>query len=673
MNLTDILQSDNLVVDLDDAGLRDMQRQVLDQYGQDEQSMGGYLKKHKKALELARMDSSKVETKLKGGAKVMMPYIMEAAIDFNSRVVMEVLSRDDIVFADIKGPAGDEKEKRARRVTEFANYEVEKSLWKRITDKEMMALPVVGTTYKKTWWDDVRGTLCTGLVMADEVIFSQEVDCFEDAPQVTHKLQISRNRIVSMERAELWDVDVDKLDKGKTEFDFCEVYFTYDLDDDGYAEPYIGMYCQELDALVRVVPNFEMEDVTLNLQGEVVDIKPTAYLTQKQLIPDPEGSPMGLGFGILLHDMFHTINTNTRQMIDAGTLANMASNSGLIAHGVQPRGNQASQFQTGEVEMELGVFKQVQVAGGNSLRDSVMQFPFAGPNATLYQMMVHLEEAARRMTVAGQQVEANANEAASLYLARLQQALKAPNAMIWRVCEGFKSEFKAMFRLLFLHGDDKQYQYVVDEEASLREDFNPDDCDIAPTLNPSQGSDWERLARAEAVLQAAQGNPQMHNVRYAYEQYYKAMGVPDIDQLLPEPDPNAVDPMQQLQLQYAQMEAEFKDREMAVKEGKLALDQMKAVGEMRQQLASMQVDAEKADADRVKTLTEAMKNLAQIADMEEAKAMRTLEILNSGAANGRQLPTDQPGRNTPMAGGSNNPGVPQNPGMVPGPAGGRAT
>ena len=55
---------------------------------------------------------------------------------------------------------------------------------------------------------------------------------------------------------------------------------------------------------------------------------------------------MGLGFGILLHDIFDTINTNTRQLIDAGTLANVGNSSGLIASGVQPRGNQANRYQT---------------------------------------------------------------------------------------------------------------------------------------------------------------------------------------------------------------------------------------------------------------------------------------------------------------------------------------
>lgn len=686
MDIEEILTSDNLVPDLDDEVLRKVHKQITDQYSADEQSMGDYLRRYESALELARMDSSKVETKLKGGAKVMMPYVLEAAIDFNSRVVMEYLSRDELVMAEVsgmgapalEGPKAEmlvkAREDRANRVGKYANYVLGPKVmkWRRITDKEMMALPIVGTTYKKTWHDPVKGRMCSGLAMADEVIFSQEVESFDEAPQVAHKMAIGRNYMLSMKRAGLWEFDDDKLPEDQNEFDFLEVQFCHDIDEDGLDEHYIAMVCKDLDCVVRIVANYEPEDIRLSPDGEILHIEKTHYITQKQLIPDPEGKPMGLGYGILLHDIFHTINTNVRQLVDAGTLANMAGSTGLVAHGVQPRGNQANRFQTGEIQMEMGVLKQVQVSGGASLRDSIAQPPFSGPNATLFQLLGHMEEAARRMTVAGLQVQASPNEAASLYLARLQQALKAPNAMMWRVSEGFQQEFYTLFHLLSRYGDDQQYQYVVDVAASLADDFNLADCDIKPTVNPSQGSDYERMARAQMVLETAMKAPQMHNLYEAYKDYYEASGVAGIENILPPPDPNAVDPMQQLQQQYMAMDAEFRNREMTVKEQKLAIDQMKAVSEMRKQMMELQTESEKADADRVKTLTEAMKNLAEIADMEEAKALRTIQSLASGGVDGGQLSTNQPGRDTSVAGATGNQGVFAMPGMVPGATGGRA-
>jgi len=678
MDIEDILTSDNLVPDLDDQLLLEIYQQTQDQYNEDKESMKDYFKKYEKALELARMDSDKVETKLRGGAKVMMPYIMEAAIDFNSRVVMEYLSRPELVHAEVHGVSDEtnannqqiieEKEKRGERVTKYSNHVLGPKImkWRRITDKEMMALPIVGTTYKKTYKDDIKEQMATGLMMADEVIFSQEVECFEDAPQHALKLKFSLNDMMSMKRAGLWEFDETKLPENQKEFRFAEVYFTYDIDDDGYEEPYVAMICKDLECIVRIVANFDEEDIRLNDEAEVVYIEKTDYITQKQLVPDPEGKPMGLGFGILLSDIFHTINTNTRQLIDAGTLANLGGSTGLIANGVQPRGNQANKFQTGEVQMEMGVFNQVQVPGGATLRDSIMQAPFSGPNATLFALLQHLEDAARRMTVAGLQIEAGANEAASMYLAKLQQALKAPNAMMWRVGEGFQSEFYCLFKLLAKYGNEDDYIRYLDQDASLAEDFNMDDCDITPTLDPSQGSDHERIARAQLKKDTAMEAPQLHNMYEVYRDFYEAVGVADIDSILPPPNPNAQDPMEVMQLQYLQMEAEFRNRDMGVKEGKLAIEQMKAVSEMRAQVTKMQSELETADAQRVKTLTEAMKNLAEIADMEEQKALRTIQSLATGGADGRELSAVQSGGNNSVAGAERNQGVLPMPSMVPG-------
>jgi hypothetical protein len=52
---------------------------------------------------------------------------------------------------------------------------------------------------------------------------------------------------------------------------------------------------------------------------KVVKVKPIEYFTQYRFIPDPEGGSMGLGWGILLGPMFDSINTNIRQLIEAGT------------------------------------------------------------------------------------------------------------------------------------------------------------------------------------------------------------------------------------------------------------------------------------------------------------------------------------------------------------------
>lgn len=653
MKIEDIIIEDNLVPLIDADDLSKITKSIIDQYDKDYRSMEPWRKQYERALTIARMDSSKVEAAIEGGCRIMMPYLIEAAMDFNARVVSEVLSRDQLVFADISGDASDEDQKRAKRVESYAHKVLDDADWRCITDREMMAIPIIGTTYKKYWPNAATGKIDSAFIFPDKIIFSHDVQTIKDAPQIAEIMDIDRNFVVSMEHLGVWDIDSSKLDEEQTSFVFYEIQARIDIDEDGYAEPYLVTYCKDENKIVRIVANFDGEDIIVK-DGEIVDIEPECYIIQKQILPDIEGKPMGMGFGILLSDIFDTININTRQLVDAGTLQNVGGASGLIASGVQPKGNQASRYDSGSISMKLGVFKQVQVAGGASLSQSVIQFPFSGPSPTLFQLMQHLEESARSMYLAGRGIEAQAGEAASMYLAKLGQAMKTPNAMIWRMCEGFKKEFEVIFDLIEGFGSDKDYQrYIGEEGLSLKVDF--EDFDLKPTMNASQGSDLERVARAESLLLNASNDPQSHNMYEVRRRYYESLGVDDIDSVLPPPDPNAQDPLQQMQFAYMQMEAEFRNRELAVKEGDLAIKQIKTAQEMRLQVESMRIEAEKADADRVKTLTDAMKNLAEIADMEEQKALNT--IAKMGSLNGRQLSDGNQGAGGLMAIGAGNAGV----------------
>ena len=127
----------------------------------------------------------------------------------------------------------------------------------------------------------------------------------------------------------------------------------------------------------------------------------------------------------------------------------------------------------------------------------------------------------------------------------------------------------------------------------MENDFNPDDCDVRLVSDPSQGSDIERSTRAQAILQEAkedQGG--ILNKREAYINWMKSMNEPNIEELAPEPDPNAVDPTQQLILAQQAMDAEQKQNdqqlraeEQVIKREKMQMERQKmamdAIAEQR--------------------------------------------------------------------------------------------
>ena len=60
-----------------------------------------------------------------------------------------------------------------------------------------------------------------------------------------------------------------------------------------------------------------------------------------------------------------------------------------------------------------------------------------------------------------------------------------------------------------------------------------------PIADPNIFSMSQRLTLAQTGLQLAMSNPQMHNLYMAFRKMYEALGIKDIDRILPPPAPNA--------------------------------------------------------------------------------------------------------------------------------------
>lgn len=575
------LDAGNIVDQIEDDNAS-ITSKIIDLFDEANRSMTNWGKKYKRAINLSKLQAMSGDKEItektfpfEGASLAMLPFVTEAMLDFNSRTAPELAWTENIINAKIYGENSKEKEERAKRVARYTNYQLTEGMinWRDEQDKLLMILPCTGTCYKKTYFNYDKKLVESELYLADEIIFDMKNKNFVDAPDKFIKREYTRNEVVGFIRGEQgWDLKEDDLEEDKEDFEFIEAYTWIDVDEDGLKEPYVAIICIETAKIVALYPYFDEDTINRNDDGEIISIDTVDCFTQYRFLPDPEGGPMGLGWGILFGPMFDSINTNLRQLIDAGTLTNTASNSGLIALDTTGSGR-GNSIQSGPIDVKLGQLTPISVRG--SLRDSVVQFPFAGPNATLFQLMDYLITSARSMTNAAINVEANAGEAASLYLARLQQGLKVPNSITMRVYSSAKKEFKKIGLLDHKHFDDEIYNKILDEEnqASMKADFDPKDCDIALVADPSKGSDIERIQRAEAVLQEAKLQPQqIINLRLAYIEWLESMKTPNIEELAPEPDPDARDPMQEIMVAQMQMEAELKQEELAIRKQKITTE-----------------------------------------------------------------------------------------------------
>jgi hypothetical protein len=610
------LEEGNIVDKLEDNA--DTATEILELYEYAKSSMEPWEKKYKRALNLAKLQAMSGDTEIneknfpfEGASLVMMPYILEAMLDFSSRASGELVWANDIIHAQVYGENKKEKEDRAKRVADYSNYQLRELIpnWREDQDKGLMILASPGTFYKKTYYDYDIQEACSELCLADEIIFNHDYKSFECAPDKFQRCTYTRNDIVGFIRgAQKWNLELDELDEEEETFEFIEAYTWLDLDNDGLKEPYIAVIWEEMNRVVCLYPCFDEDTMTYNEDGEVIKILPIEYFTQYRFLPDPEGGPMGLGWGILLGPMFDSINTNMRQLIDAGTLSNASANSGLISQSLATgRGNAV---QSGPIEVELGSLTPVPNHGGGNLRDNIMQFPFAGPNPTLFALLQYLIDSSRSMTNSAIAVEAQPGEAAALYLARLRQGLKIPNSIIMRVYESAKKEFQKIAALNYRHYDDRKYNKVLDldQKASMKDDFNPDDCDIRMVADPTQGSDIERVQRAQAVYEMSAEDPQI-NRREALLSLLETMNTPELEALVPEPDPEAKDPMQEMMIAQQMADMEMRKQDQELRSMEIQLKQQKQAMEAAKEMTKLGLDADKQEAEITALYSKSLKDI----------------------------------------------------------------
>ena len=657
----------------------DCAQKCLEEYDDAESSMEEWLKKYKKALRLAQMEPKDANPTFpfQGASTAMAPFVAEAAVDFNARTAPELAYSDKIVKAKVYGgqqlpeeipPPPDglnedqqqmaemaynqaqqnilqaqkridtEKENRSNRVSDYMNYQLINEIphWQKNQDKLLMTLPVVGTMYKETYYDPDLGGPNSELLYPDELKFDMSYPTFEEAPSKFKCLPpMSRNEVVEKIRGNDWDIEESELSKDDSVmYDFIKAWTWVDVDEDGLKEPYCIIIWKDQSRCVYSRPWFDEDSVTVNDDDEIVRVNHLDTFTQYQFMPDIKGGPIGMGWGILLGPMFEEINTHVRQLTDAGTLQVLASNSGLIAADTTSgRGNSA---QRGPIEMAMGKLTPINVRGSGNLSQNVVQFPAASPSPALFSLLEYMVEAARRLTDASAQMDANPNEAASLYLARLSQALKRPNVISMRVYKCAAEEFEKIALLNHKHFNNDKYNRVIDEPSMymMEADFNPEDCDVKLVADPSQGTDIERIARAEAIVNRAELTPQglqVFDLRAVYLNWMETLGVPDPEKFAPPPS-NEPDPMQQMMAMQMQVEADLKQedqrlrqRSQQIQELKLQMEGQKMALEAAKEAAKTGMSLDKSEAEIAKLYAETLKTLVDIGVEDPMNEVKLIE------------------------------------------------
>lgn len=414
--------------------------------------------------------------------------------------------------------------------------------WEPQTDTLLICLPIVGTMFRKTYYDPSLGRNMSETVTAMDLCVNYYARSFETAPRHTESIRLYPWEIEERIRSGLYldeDYGHDSMPdaygdpNSQTDEDapttFLQQHRRWDLDGDGYAEPYIVTVARDSGKLARISAGFDMSGVHWTPEGKVRKIDKIAVYTKYGFIPSPDSKVYDLGFGHLLFPINEAINTTLNQMFDAGHLQIVGG--GFIGGGLS--------INTGALRFQMGEYKPVNVLGGN-IRDQVFPLPFPGPNAILMQLLVFLVEAGERVASVKDIMTGDMpgdNTSGITTLAVIEQGLKVFSAIYKRVHRSLGYEFKKLYRLNRLYlpdvdnfkdGDDWRMISRADYEAG---------AGVEPVSDPQMVTDMQRLGRAQFMLMF-KDDPRVNGAKIIMDAFRAASIAKPEDYLAPQPAPD---------------------------------------------------------------------------------------------------------------------------------------
>jgi hypothetical protein len=448
-----------------------------------------------------------------------------------------------------------QKEDQAKRVKNFMNYQLMNKMkeYEPEFDQLLFYLPLSGSAFKKVYYDELLDRAVSKFVPADDLIVPYTATSLEDAESIVHVLKISENdlrkkqvsgfyRDIEITPGYSQETEVEKKErelegvkKTRDEQMFTILEFHTNIDLEGFEDkdaeqnptgiklPYIVTIDTGSREVLSIRRNYKAEDPLKNK---------IEYFTHFKFLPG-----LGFyGFGLIhmIGGLSRTATNALRQLLDAGTFSNMPA--GFKQRGIRVR-DEAQSIQPGE-------FRDVDAPGGN-IRDAFMPLPFKEPSATLLQLMGIVVQAGQRFAaIADMQVgDGNQQAAVGTTIALLERGSRVMSAIHKRLYVALKKEF-TLLADVFKTYLPPEYPYdVVGGQRNIKVADFDDKVDILPVADPNIFSQSQRISLAQTELQLAMSNPGMHNLYEAYRDMYEAIGVKNIDQILPPPaQPMPMDP-----------------------------------------------------------------------------------------------------------------------------------
>ena len=660
MDLNMMLSEVNIADKLEDELLEEIGTAVKKGFDIDLQSKSDWDKLIDDWVGLAAQIKEEKSFPWRNAANVKYPLLSTAALQFAARAYPSLVPADGkivqmkVVGKDQQG----QKAEKADRLAAHMNYQilVDMQDWEEEMDRLLTMLPIVGCLFKKTYFDKINSRNVSKLLGPKDLVVNYWASGLDSAYRKTEIVQMTKNQLFSMEQAGIYrkiedlpePMNVSPYIPGKadvhkttapserdatTPYVLLEQHTFWDLDEDGYAEPYVITIEAQSRKVLRIVARWDSDGVRTNKEGKLVSIEPVEYYTKYGFIPNPDGGFYDVGFGHLLGPLNESANTIINQLLDAGTLSNLQA--GFIGKGLR--------IKMGEVKFQPGEWKMVN-STGNDIKQQIFPLPAAPPSEVLFKLLGLVIESSEKLASVAEIFVGKMpgqNTPATTTMASIEQGMKVFTAIYKRVYRSLAKEFKKLFRLNGLYKENlEKAAHILDAPISPA-DYDVKSYDVCPTADPTAVSSTQKLLKAQGLMEVLPLGT--INVLEVTKRILEAQEQPNLELLMAQPTPPPPDPKlvaaqqkgqmdkesHQMDMQKSQMEGERAEREAAMeakyREREMQQDaQFKAL-ELRFKAMEKQLEAkhavQKHRLDMVKSVEKHsvdMKKLKEKANVEKS-------------------------------------------------------
>jgi hypothetical protein len=550
--------SNNLAEDIPEETLAQISNELRAQFSVDQTSRKDWEQSYIKGLDLLGFKYNEVSNPFRGAASVSHPLLAEAVTQFQAGAYKELLPAGGPVKTSIVGESNEEVEQQAERVKEFMNYQIMYKMkeYEAETDQMLFHLPLAGSAFKKIYYDGNMGRPCAKFIPSEDLVVNYGASELEDAERITHVIKISPNDLKRQMLSGFYR-DVELRDDDELYSSYSDIQEKYDELEGVQKSEYAGQYQLlemhvdlDLEGYENTGPDGEPTGLKLPYvvtleqgTGKILSIyrnylqDDPMFMRQKYFVHYKFLPGLGFyGFGLvhMLGGLTRTATAALRALLDAGTLSNLPA--GFKSRGLRVRDD--------EEPLMPGEFRDVDAPGGD-LRNALMPLPYKGPDGTLFQLLGYVVDAGRRFAAIADMKVGDGSQAnpVGTTMALLEQGSKVMSGIHKRCHNAQKQEFELLAKL-FATSLPPEYPYnVAGGNRGIKVTDFDDRVDVQPVSDPNIFSMSQRIMLAQTQLQLAQSNPELHNLYEAYRRMYMALGVQQIENILPPPmPPQPMDP-----------------------------------------------------------------------------------------------------------------------------------